>query len=171
MLSSRSSAVTVEQLRCLSAYNRWANTRLLQTAATLGTAELERDLGASFRSLQGTLIHLLWGERGWLRFWQIGEFVPKPAPGDYPDLASLRRAWQDHQEAYECFMRGLTQTDLDAPRTLDATLYTLGELVQHALNHSTYHRGQVALLIRQLGNQPAHTDYHDFLEETRGRTA
>ncbi|MGB9416785.1 MAG: DinB family protein [Acidobacteriaceae bacterium] len=44
---------------------------------------------------------------------------------------------------------------------------SLGELIQHAINHSTYHRGQIALLIRQLGYVPASTDYHDFLAEWR----
>ena len=61
----------------------------------------------------------------------------------------------------------LAQQELDSSRTLDATTYTLGELIQHALNHSTYHRGQVALLLRQLGHTPPFTDYHDFLAEVR----
>src|SRR3954451_6440214 len=39
--------------------------------------------------------------------------------------------------------------------------------IQHALNHSTYHRGQVAILLRQLGHTPPFSDYHDFLTEAR----
>jgi uncharacterized damage-inducible protein DinB len=69
------------------------------------------------------------------------------------------------------YLNRLTQPELDAPRTLDADSYTLGELIQHAINHSTYHRGQVALLIRQLGHVPASTDYHDFLAEWRAGSA
>jgi hypothetical protein len=72
--------VTVDQLRPLVAFNRWANTRLLQAAAALSVEELERDLRASFGSLQGTLSHILWGERGWLHFWREGTFVPTPTP-------------------------------------------------------------------------------------------
>lgn len=161
--------MTVEQLGWLATYNRWANTRLLQMAATLTAPELERDLEASFGSLRGTLIHLLWGERGWLRFWQVGEFVPEPRSEDYPDWKALEQAWREHQERYERFLHGLTQTDLDGHRTLDGTIYTLGELVQHSLNHSTYHRGQIALLIRQLGYAPPFTDYHDFLAQARAQ--
>jgi uncharacterized damage-inducible protein DinB len=159
--------LTVEQLRSLIAYNRWANTRLLQAASALHAEELERDLRASFGSLQGTLIHILWGERGWLQFWQSSAFVPRPAPGDYPDFASLRSAWTHHEDSYAAWLDGLTQAELDAPRVLDADTYTLGELVHHAFNHSTYHRGQVALLLRQLGYEPPSTDYHDFLAEAR----
>jgi hypothetical protein len=89
--------VTVAQLRALIAYNRWANDRLLQTAQSLGREDLERDLGASFGSLRGTL-------------------VPDVVPGDYPDLATLLGAWRDHDVVYEAYLAGLTQADLDAPR-------------------------------------------------------
>ena len=159
--------MTPNQLHNLALYNRWANTRLFQASAALTAEERERDLHASFESLEGTLIHILWGERGWLNFWQTGNFVPQPSPSDYPDFASLREAWTRHDETYVTYLRGLTQPELDSSRTLDATTYTLGELIQHALNHSTYHRGQVALLLRQLGHTPPFTDYHDFLAEVR----
>ena len=160
--------MTVEQLRWLVAYNRWANAGLLQAAALLSAEELERDLRASFGSLQGTLIHILWGERGWLHFWQHRAFLPRPAPGGYPDFASLRSAWTCHEEAYEAYLCGLTQAELDVPRMVDDETYTLGELVQHTLNHSTHHRGQVTLLLRQLGHEPPSTDYRDFLTGARG---
>jgi uncharacterized damage-inducible protein DinB len=160
----------VEQLRSLVAYNHWANTRLLQAATALSVEDFERDMRASFGSLQGTLIHILWGERGWLRFWQDGDFVPRPTPGQYADLASIRSAWTHHEGEYAAYLLGLAQAELDAPRTLDATTYTLGELVQHALYHSTYHRGQVTLLLRQLGHQPPLNDYQDFLVEARAQS-
>jgi uncharacterized damage-inducible protein DinB len=163
--------VTVEQLRLLVAYNRWANTRLLQAASALTVEERERDLRASFGSLQGTLVHILWGERGWLHMWEAGTFLPDPAPGDYPDFATLRSSWTSHEEAFATCLLGLTQSDLDAPRMVDADTYTLGELVQHTLNHSTHHRGQITLLLRQLGHQPPCTDYRDFLTEKRGGNA
>ena len=159
--------MTPAHLHNLANYDRWANARLFQASAALTAEERERDLHASFVSLEGTLVHILWGERGWLNFWQTLNFVPRPSPGDYPDFASLREAWTRHDEAYVTYLRGLAQQELDSSRTLDATTYTLGELIQHALNHSTYHRGQVALLLRQLGHTPPFTDYHDYLAEVR----
>jgi uncharacterized damage-inducible protein DinB len=47
----------------------------------------------------------------------------------------------------------------------------LGELVQHALNHSTFHRGQVVLLLRQMGHVPPPTDYAEYLAEARAAGA
>jgi len=155
------------QIQTQAHYNRWANQRLLEASAALTPEERERDLRASFASLQGTLIHILWGERGWLSFFQTGNFVPRTAPNDYADFPALQRAWAAHDEAYVSYLCNLIQPELDAPRTLDATTYTLGELLHHALNHSTYHRGQVALLLRQLGHTPPFTDYHDFLAGSR----
>ena len=162
--------MTVEQLRLLVAYNRWANNRLLEAASALSVEELECDQRASFGSLHGTLIHILWGERGWLQLWQQGTFLPDPTAGDYPDLASIRSEWGRHDEAYATYLHGLTQAELDAPRAVRANTYALGELVQHILNHSTYHRGQVTLLLRQLGHKPPSTDYRRFLTEVRGGT-
>jgi uncharacterized damage-inducible protein DinB len=163
--------MTVDQLRSLVGYNRWANTRLLEATAALDAEERERDVRASFGSLQGTLVHILWGEHGWLRFWQEGADMPAAALDDYPDFASLRSAWRDHEREYEAYLYGLMQADLDGPRPLDTTTYRLGELVQHALNHSTFHRGQVVLLLRQLGHVPPPTDYAEYLAEARGAGA
>jgi uncharacterized damage-inducible protein DinB len=159
--------MNIEQLRPLVAYNRWANTRLLEAAAGLSAEELGRDLRASIGSLQGTLVHILWGERGWLNFWRNGAFVARPIPREYPDFASLRRAWIEHEDAYSAYLYGLTQAELDAQRSLDGVSYKLGELIQHTLTHSTFHRGQVTLLLRQLGHQPPSTGYREFLTDAR----
>jgi len=83
----------------------------------------------------------------------------------------IRKATEHHNKEYATYIRRLTQAELDEPRMLDATVYTLEELVQHSLNHATYHRGQVALLLRQLGQVPPSTDYHDFLAEARHAAA
>lgn len=159
--------MTVEQLRSLVAYNEWANRRLLHAAADITRAERERDLAASFGSIHGTLVHILWGERGWLHMWRGGAFLPDPVPGDCPDFESLRAAWADHEREYGDYLLGLSHADLIAPRSVDGEPYTLGELVQHTLTHSTHHRGQVVLLLRQLGYEPPSVDYRDFMTERR----
>jgi len=51
------------------------------------------------------------------------------------------------------------------------TRLTLMHLMQHVVNHSTYHRGQVALMMRQLGAEPLATDFHVFLLEHLGESA
>jgi uncharacterized damage-inducible protein DinB len=48
---------------------------------------------------------------------------------------------------------------------------SLAHLMQHLANHSTYHRGQIALMMRQLGAEPVATDFHVFLVERRHESA
>ncbi len=40
-----------------------------------------------------------------------------------------------------------------------AFVNTVGNILFHVINHSTYHRGQIALLFRQNGVEPLATDY------------
>jgi uncharacterized damage-inducible protein DinB len=54
---------------------------------------------------------------------------------------------------------------------LRATQISLAYLMQHLANHSTYHRGQVALMMRQLAAEPLATDFALFLMEGRRERA
>jgi uncharacterized damage-inducible protein DinB len=60
-------------------------------------------------------------------------------------------------------------TDPMSRRSTDASLdeTRLAHLMQHLANHSTYHRGQIALMMRQLNVEPLATDFHVFLVEGR----
>jgi uncharacterized damage-inducible protein DinB len=157
--------MNVADVRTRFAFNRWANHRLLETAARVSAADFTRDLHASFGSLRGTLVHILWGEKRWLRRWLDDSVIPDAVPEDFPDVASIEAAWTSLEREQQAFVAGLTDDALAAPRTVREHVYPLGDLVQHLLNHSTYHRGQVALLMRLLGQTPTATDYRLFLTE------
>ena len=149
------------------AYDQWANRRLLVAAALVAPHDFTRELGASFGSLRGTLLHILLGERRWLQFWVDGSAIPDPAPNDFPNTAALGDSWTDLERARAAFTSKLTVERLDAPLTVRGQLFQLRELIQHVVNHSTYHRGQVALLLRQLGHTPPSTDSRLFLADGR----
>ena len=51
----------------LAAYNRWANARLYEAALALSDSDYRRDVGAFFKSLHGTLNHLLVADRIWMK--------------------------------------------------------------------------------------------------------
>jgi uncharacterized damage-inducible protein DinB len=159
--------MNVQDIRTLFAYNRWANRRLLEAAGELSAGELDRDLGGSFASIRGTLRHLLWGERGWLRYWQQGSFTPDLSPTDLPDLPSIAASWKSHEEEKAAFVRELTDEKLHTPCPVDENPYVLGELIQHIVNHSTHHRGQVVHMLRQLGKTPPGTGFRTFLAQNR----
>jgi uncharacterized damage-inducible protein DinB len=159
--------VNRQELDTYLAYDQWANRRLLQAAGALRAEAFSRDLGASFGSVQGTLVHILWGEWGWLRYWQDGNFMPEFPLEDFPTVAALDASWSQLEQAQRAFVEGLTDEDLLGHRELDDHTYTLGELIHQTLTHSTYHRGQVAVLLRQLGQSPPATDFRLYLTESR----
>jgi len=153
--------------RTLFAYDRWASRLLIEAAAQLPEEELVRDLRGSFGSILGTLRHLLWGERSWLRFWTENAFGPNLAPADYPDLPSIVASWSALETEQDAFARGLTDERLAADFPVQENDYVLAELIQHAMNHATHHRGQVVLMLRQLGHTPPGTGFRQFLTASR----
>jgi uncharacterized damage-inducible protein DinB len=60
---------------------------------------------------------------------------------------------------------------MTTPSLFRTTQASLGHLMQHLANHSTYHRGQIALMMRQLGAKPVATAFHVFLVEGRRESA
>src|SRR4029453_7789072 len=109
------------------AYSHWANRRLLQAVGELSPEELDRDLRGSFQSIKGTLRHLLWGERSWLRFWRDDDFGPALSPADFPDLASIVENWAALEKEQDAYAQGLTEETLRAPRSVDDDPYLLEE--------------------------------------------
>jgi uncharacterized damage-inducible protein DinB len=159
--------VNVKDVERFFAYDQWANRRLVAAAALIPPGDFTRELGASFGSLRGTLLHILWGERRWLQFWVDGSAIPDAIPDAFPDTAALSSSWAVLERERAAFVSELTDARLDAPLTVRSQQFQLRELIQHIANHSTYHRGQVALLLRQLGHTPPATDFRVFLVESR----
>ena len=149
----------------MAAYNRWMNERLYELCAGIPESERKRDRGAFFRSVHGTLNHLLYGDRAWMsRF--TGRDLGWRGPADelYADFAELRAArvrldrliedWAARLDA-QWLAAGFTYTSrIDGgTRTLPAWL-----LATHLFNHQTHHRGQLTTLLAQLGIDPGVTD-------------
>src|SRR5215831_13795087 len=79
--------------RMFAAYNAWCNERLYDAAATVSDADYRKDRGAFFKSLHGTLNHLLVGDRIWMRrFTGVGDAPSSLDAILYDDLAALRAA-------------------------------------------------------------------------------
>jgi len=172
-----------DDIQLLYEYDRWANNRVLQAASTLNAEQFTRDLGGSFRSVRDTLVHLVGGEWGWLRCWK--EPSPGPTfiidfwtrhsalfnPNAFPDLATVQRKWEEVEREQIDFVNSQTNESLARMLPIRSTEISLAHLMQHLANHSTYHRGQVALMMRQLAAEPLATDFAMFLLEGRGHAA
>jgi uncharacterized damage-inducible protein DinB len=151
----------LSRYRMFAGYNTWCNARLYEAAATVAEADYRADRGAFFKSLHGTLNHLLVGDRIWMtRFTGTGE-VPKSLDAIlYDDFAALREARQAEDERISRYVAGLSEADL-AGSIRYRTLVRPAEIEQplapaldHFFNHQTHHRGQAhALLSAVIGNE------------------
>src|SRR5262249_21971166 len=81
-------------------------------------------------------------------------------PDQFPDLASLRAVWTAHEAKMRAFVDGLGEEGVG--RVVDYTLLTgaagstpVWQMLQHVVNHASYHRGQVTTMLRQIGAAPA----------------
>ena len=144
-------------------YTIWANHRVMRACATIPPDDFRREMGASHGSLRGTLAHTMWSEWIWLERWKG---VSPPGPPDESELAdviALRDRWtviEDHRRAWLDALPPSGPTALISYKTMAGVAYTqpLWQLVQHVANHSTYHRGQVTNLLRQVGGRTVQTD-------------
>jgi uncharacterized damage-inducible protein DinB len=167
--------MTLGDIRTLMEYTYWATHRILDLCGDLPPEEYTRDLGSSHGGIHGTLAHAMGAEEIWLRRWKGISPSKFYGPGDFPTFESL----EDHWEMVEMEVLGFchmlrSDADLLVPlsyATLRGDRYTqpLVETMQHLANHSTYHRGQVVTMLRQLGRKPVGTTSYSRERQPRTR--
>jgi uncharacterized damage-inducible protein DinB len=163
--------VTVlDEIRELYEYNRWANGRILDAAAALSPEQFSQDLGSSFASVRGTLAHILTAEWVWLARWRGTSPTGPPSSWDLSTFEALRDRWREVERDQQAFIDGLTEEAVRqtiAYRDTQGTGFAnpLWQMLRHVVNHSTYHRGQVVTMLRQVGAEPVSTDLIRFYRE------
>ena len=162
--------MNIQDIRYLYDYTNWANHLILDAAEAVSVEELMRDRGVSHQSIHGTLLHMLFAEWVWLERWRGNSPSAPLRAEDYPDLAAIRRYWQQIEAEYADFLGNLTEASLQANVTYkdiagNEHRNPLCLLVQHVVNHATLHRGQVVAMIRQLGIKPPATDFLFFFRK------
>lgn len=154
-------------VRTMAAYNAEMNRRVSAAAGRLSDAARRADQGGFWRSVHGTLCHLLWGDSVWM-----SRFDGWEAPGvgigdsgtwiaDFDELVRRRAEADGRIEAWAArldagwldgeltWFSKVAQRQITAPR---------GFLVTHMFNHQTHHRGQVHAMLTRLGEDTGDTD-------------
>jgi uncharacterized damage-inducible protein DinB len=169
--------MTKEDIELLFEYDRWANSRVLQAASALSSEQFTRNLGSSFPSVRDTLLHIIGGEWSWLNYWNepypdatfVAELKARREvlfnAEAFPSVAALQATWREMEKELSEFVERASNELLEKMLPFRSTQLSLGQLMQHVANHSTYHRGQIALMMRQLNAEPIATDFHVFLAE------
>ena len=167
----------LQQYRWLARYNRWFNERLYDACEQLADAARKQDRGAFFGSIHGTLNHLVWGDRLWLRRFAAQPpgfralepgVIALPAGavhetvlyGDWQELRAARRAldaaivdWMQEMAP------GWPLTTMRYANTKGVRReHPAWQALTHFFNHQAHHRGQVTTLLMQAGVDVGVTD-------------
>src|SRR5262245_46772859 len=149
----------LQDLRTLLDYHYWARDRLLDAIEPLTPEQFTRDLGSSFKSVRDTVAHLYAAEWAWYMRWQGQAPTALLPAAQFPDVAALRAAWTAHETNMRGYVDALGEDG--AARIIDYTLLSgaagstpLWQMLQHVVNHASYHRGQITTLLRQIGARP-----------------
>jgi uncharacterized damage-inducible protein DinB len=162
--------MTVAEVQELFAFNAWANRRIFDGVGRLAEADYLRDLKSSHGGIHGTLCHLVWAEELWLHRW-LGMASPAVPQGrDLASLPDVRARWEAVEAERAPFLRELSEAKLASAIVVKPTMggeyrHTLGETFRHVVDHSSYHRGQIITLTRQLGVKPPSTGLILFYRE------
>ena len=155
----------VEWARTLGAYNRWMNERLYALCAELPDEERKRERGAFFRSIHGTLDHLLVADRLWLSRFTGTPFVVASLDQElYAAFAELKSERERTDGDITRWVDSLTLADFEgtlrytsfvspAPRS-----HPFWAALTHFFDHQAHHRGQLTTLLVQAGVDPGVTD-------------
>lgn len=160
------------EMRELFAFNAWANHRVLDAAEALTIEQFAKPLGSSFSSVRDTLVHIWAVEWIWLERLQGRSPASFPDAKEFVDLASLRVRWAEVEKRWLEYVARLDQAELD--EEVDYKTLSFGpsrdprwQMMQHVVNHGTYHRGQVIAMLRQLGAKGMGTDLISFYRERK----
>jgi uncharacterized damage-inducible protein DinB len=154
----------------LAGYNAWANRRLYGAVAQLTDEQYRADRGAFFKSLHGTLSHLLVADRIWLKRLTGDGDAPKRLDAIlFEDLPALRAAREAEDARIIAYVDGLKETELAGKvRYTPVTVSTpieqpLLPVLVHLFNHQTHHRGQAHCILTGFGREAPPLDilyYH-----------
>lgn len=167
--------MVISDLITMYDYNYWANGRLMATLERLSEDEFTRTIGGGHDSIRRTLVHIMSAEWGWLGRCGGPPRGPSLNPSDFPTVESIRDRWDKIENNVRRFLARLSDADLENKVSYcndvgDELWMPLGELMQHAANHSVHHRGQISLMMRMLGHAPEETDLLLYFAERRGLT-
>ena len=186
--------MNLDDIQKLYAYNLWANQRMFSVLGKLSEPQLTAPVQSSFPSIHDSALHIFAAEWIWLKRWQgqspratvldsgtglMMYSALRNAGVDPNTLSTLPglRSWADSlEQEREQLLRSLNEDRLHAPLQycgMDGAEYSmpLVELMQHLVNHGTYHRGQITTLLRQIGAETVGLDLVFFFRERQAKAS
>jgi uncharacterized damage-inducible protein DinB len=151
----------VAQFRAWLAYEDDAHAKTLDS---LRSVPADRRGSPEYARAAGIFAHTVLVRRIWLDRMAGSPPFTGPAFPDGTDLQAVAADWRAILADWEWFLGGLTDADLQRPFEYNGLFggrfrSRVGDVLPHLFAHSAYHRGQIALLVKQAGGTPALTDF------------
>jgi uncharacterized damage-inducible protein DinB len=162
--------MTLSELKLLHAYNSWADNRIFDALVQLPAEQYLQDMKGSHGGIHNTLVHLVGAQKVWLERFQ-GAAQPFLSENPPKSLAELKAIWEKVGHDTAQWLGTMSDKKLQEPFAMKTTkgdvfTHIYWRACQHVVNHSTYHRGQIVTMLRQLGVKPPATDLILFYRET-----
>lgn len=163
-----------ELLASYSKFNLWANKKICDFVLTLSNEQLEKEIISSFPSVKATLLHVWDAQQIWLHRLQGTTMTDVPSKmfkGTADELSEgILKTSQELIDFVESCGDNFLLSPLDYKNRAGQEFRNrIGDIIQHVVNHGTYHRGQVITMFRQLGfTKLFSTDYIAFCREESG---
>ncbi len=164
----------IESIRTLFDYHYWARDRVLAAAELITADQFTQSKGASFDTLQGTLVHLMNSERLWLNRWLGKADEPALDPKNFSMLDEVRMYWDMIQMHLEKYLKELTADRLSSVIRYsnlkgDTLHYPLWQMMQQVILHGVHHRSEAATMLTEFGHAPEPLDLIFYFREKSGQ--
>jgi len=167
--------MSIEMIRGLYDYHRWANRTLFDIAVARGEDAVDRDMGPqwSFPSVRKMFAHIYGADVIWLARWRSAPVATFPV-GDPPPMAALRERWDAFETEQRGYIDALSEADLT--RVLEYKNQSgvpqrapMWKVLHHVPNHATHHRSEIATMLTLISGSPADTGINSFILATSSR--
>jgi len=151
-----------DDIASLYAFNRWANDKMLDACRKLTAEQYAAEPLPGWTPIRTTVWHIAIVTNGWLR--ALAGDIDQPFPPELevssPDIAAaiLDRAYQTFDEIMPTLRPEVLETPKIISRRRRPVVLPPWIVLRHVVNHTTYHRGQVASKLKKFGIQQAETD-------------
>jgi uncharacterized damage-inducible protein DinB len=146
----------------LHAFNRWANARMLDACRKLTPEQYTAEPVPGWSSVRFTVWHISVVTDFWLRSLACGPEQGLPTEAELSTVEDAHRLLERAYQTFEALLPNLTPDLLNTPRRYQGRGWTAvlpgWVVLRHVVNHTTYHRGQVASKLKRFGIEQAGTD-------------
>ncbi|WCL50611.1 DinB family protein [Leptospira sp. GIMC2001] len=151
--------------KAMCQYNQWMNEKIYKVCSGLSDEERKKNRLAFFKSIHGTLNHILLADLVWISRLEVLPFQIKSLDQElYSDFNELQ---ENRMHLDEKIIKLIdSYTNLDLTRILSykgianpkPRQYPIWFVLSHFFNHQTHHRGQITTLLSQMGLDIGSTD-------------